>query len=1761
MNSGAVAPGRLFAAQHRPPSSGTPPASRSRLDLAAVQPGSPAAMEAFVGSRALGEESLQMWDLNKRLEAYLSRVKHLEEENEGLRAEVQGLRLSPVEGSWRARYEGEVAALRATLEQAFRDKASAELARDALRDEVQQATGRCQRERAARDEAKRMLSRSRKELEEERRAQLWLREKAAQLEQEVRALDEAHRDEKAALGQEAAGGVGSLQSGRRGAPTAEGCFQPAEVEDYAQRLSSIWKGAAETYKAEVWQLEAALGEAKEKLWRAAEGNRQGQLRLQQLEKELAGLKIRKEVLEESLAQQWQQQHGEAGQLQLAIESLEEEKQSLRVQIAQVLEERQQLMHLKMSLSLEVATYRTLLEAESTRLQIPAGDFKLISGIRDGKLELSNGLSLDRGPLGPRDPWLSPATFPKASAKPRSPRGQNESSAGSFTSSAPPKSKSPLARDFQKASTILPDPSAISFEDPLPAKDVLAPVDLPAFEQTEVWRATQITAVSQSLLHESLPPFDTAAPDGLEESSLGTEQRLQVDGAMRGGRETEAGEKEGLCEEEEEEEEEEEQEEECLSNEPAVEATTQNGPYPDRLVTEAVEIALKVVNAADVRPETGFLEGSDFPNGLPLDGSPPLEDEGRADSPPSTELVKEAAEKVLKEHTGDTPPGADLMWGNRGSEEPTEVNGSPSEACTEEHEGETQGALATDPPTPQEMGLPEVEGEAGETADRVPVTGRIEAYQEVVPLGEEGEEPPPSCSREQGGHGSEEVPECPEGAGALGKDVAVAVREGKESWDPGASSPPEEQAGATGGYLEEAEDLEVVSTEALHLSEDEERRELWSPSKENEEEDLQALEGELLQAEECVACENVAPLSHVAAESCSEQPFLQLEQAQLQAPGAPPEGMDLALREGEVGEASQEPDAVPVEETPLAEENSVREEGENMEGEPRMVESTRDAEGGKERGEEGEDTPRPPREDGLGNEDAREKQGFSDTEPVCSQEMEVALRGEGVPGQGQISKAEEQDVAGDASEEQQQQLAEEEEGAGEGGEEIPAAALDADRDIQEGRLVVGPEASKAEREEEEEAGILEMEEIAAPLETKDLPWCPEAEQGEADAQAEEEEQAVARVEEVLQSQLATHLGESLAPPADKEVEVPPEVQGSPTDGFEGKDQADTSYGQSQSESLGSEDSLESWDSSPNASHETEGIEKGLESGKAIMLEETLPDHTPLHLYEGQMLAASGEPQQTPPESQEAAELPLVTQDGATSLEEVQHPPAEDDSLHSPPTEENINKQEGAEEEGGCAIEAAPIQGTDDPKVSGKPTTDALELIGSDGNLLEEDSKVLRGEEVARDSAQLDAESEKELAGGEGLQKGGEVEEEAQFVEQFCEEEPGQDFAWGPEEDSTFQVERLDPSNVEENAFVEGDGPLELGDQGDTEAEGGHKVSPLTSVADLGEIVLEGEEGSLDVQGGDLTGPEAPACGKDEDLPCAQETTDLEICRREDQFPQEDVAEGDPSGEDLPGETVASISRESMKDADILEIVEQALEFNQELIKAAEPCVEAQPTVTGGEEGPSLENEEEESRAAPIALPDVSDSQVPTEAPEISFPDAKDPTGSGPLWADSNANGLQQDFTEEILNGIGVLQPGETECNGGISEEEPMKKVTITQQFLREELDDPSAVEVTADKRSPQVPSHEETPRIEDVEPEVHEKVLLGHGKGLEATDPNENLFVDILQAACVKGGKGADPGAVSVPPHFGDEVLHLESNQHLNFRTEEEEEQRWSSEDN
>uniref|UniRef100_A0A8P0SL16 Nestin n=1 Tax=Canis lupus familiaris TaxID=9615 RepID=A0A8P0SL16_CANLF len=351
----------------------------------------------------LGEESFQMWELNRRLEAYLARVKALEEQNELLGAELGGLRAQTGDASWRARADEELAALRALVEQRWREKHAAEVARDNLADEVEGVASQCQQQRLARERAAAEAARSRRAAEAEKCAQARLGSRVAELERELKAVYAAHEEERAGLC------ARPLVPSRPAAPRGPPAPAP-ELEELARRLGDAWRGAVRDYQERVARMETSLGQARERLSRAVQGAREGRLELQQLQAERGGLQERRAALEQRLEGRWQERLRATEKFQLAVDALEQEKQGLQSQIAQVLEGRQQLAHLKMSLSLEVATYRTLLEAENSRLQTPGSGSNPSLGFQDPKLELHFPGTPEGQHLGPLLSALSPTSL-------------------------------------------------------------------------------------------------------------------------------------------------------------------------------------------------------------------------------------------------------------------------------------------------------------------------------------------------------------------------------------------------------------------------------------------------------------------------------------------------------------------------------------------------------------------------------------------------------------------------------------------------------------------------------------------------------------------------------------------------------------------------------------------------------------------------------------------------------------------------------------------------------------------------------------------------------------------------------------------------------------------------------------------------------------------------------------------------------------------------------------------------------------------------------------------------------------------------------------------------------------------------------------------------------------------------------------------------------------------------------------------------------
>ncbi|XP_040899619.1 nestin [Toxotes jaculatrix] len=314
----------------------------------------------------LGEEKHQMLNLNRRLETYLSRVKLLEEENVLLSKEIQALRCSHHGAlTHRKGLEEELRRARLELDAAWRDRVHAELEVGRLTEEFQALDLQRQREAQAHVKAKTTLEQSRKELEEEQRAQIWLREKVSQLEHEMRFLIQSHQEDVAHL-------EATLTHSRATVPPTlaqRGNETPNLLQlgqEYSQRATRAWQEAAETYEGQLAQLEGTLNQARSHLTQVGQEKSESQLRLQALEREIASAQDVRLHLEKNAAQKRDKHSQEIQQLQTHVGGMEAEKEELSQQINHLLMENRSLLQLKMSLGLEVATYRALLDSESLR---------------------------------------------------------------------------------------------------------------------------------------------------------------------------------------------------------------------------------------------------------------------------------------------------------------------------------------------------------------------------------------------------------------------------------------------------------------------------------------------------------------------------------------------------------------------------------------------------------------------------------------------------------------------------------------------------------------------------------------------------------------------------------------------------------------------------------------------------------------------------------------------------------------------------------------------------------------------------------------------------------------------------------------------------------------------------------------------------------------------------------------------------------------------------------------------------------------------------------------------------------------------------------------------------------------------------------------------------------------------------------------------------------------------------------------------------
>ncbi|XP_059364613.1 nestin-like [Carassius carassius] len=312
------------------------------------------------------EEKYQMLELNQRLESYLGHVKLLEEENKLLREEIHTLKSSKEPPGQRKAQEEALSQARRMLEEAWRNKDRVVMEVENLMEDIEVVSIQRQKAKNAQAEAQRKLMESRKELEEENRAPIWLREKAGQLEKDLLLQMQVHQKN-----------METLHASLKQTKQVLMAPQPTQTtripdlgQEYSYRAAQAWQEATNNYQRLVGRLEESLNQAKANMAKIHQEKRENQHQVQHLAKELESTKTKRQMLEKNVVQQREEHTQELQYLQAQVDALELEKDSLGQQIDSLMVDRQNLLQVKMSLGMEVATYRALLDSEGQRIDRP-----------------------------------------------------------------------------------------------------------------------------------------------------------------------------------------------------------------------------------------------------------------------------------------------------------------------------------------------------------------------------------------------------------------------------------------------------------------------------------------------------------------------------------------------------------------------------------------------------------------------------------------------------------------------------------------------------------------------------------------------------------------------------------------------------------------------------------------------------------------------------------------------------------------------------------------------------------------------------------------------------------------------------------------------------------------------------------------------------------------------------------------------------------------------------------------------------------------------------------------------------------------------------------------------------------------------------------------------------------------------------------------------------------------------------------------------
>ncbi|XP_061076203.1 desmin [Conger conger] len=310
--------------------------------------------QEFLSTRS--SERQEMVVLNDRLAAYIEKVRTLEQQNKLLETEIDALHSRFVRPSGlRMLYEEQLRELKRIADQMRRERDMAVAAKEAMAGHLEMLKAKFEEAVELRKKAEEEIEAFRPDVDAATSARIALEKHLENLEVEIEFLRRIHKEEIEELMRQIYKASGIVDSSFS-VPDLGAALK--QVQDHYDGIAA--KNLQEMdswYKSKFEDLNMASTRHVGNVRSAREEISGVKKDLQNKDRELDGLKTRNETLEAQIRERQEKYKKELEELEAKIDSLQLELKSTKEKIALHLREYQELLNIKMSLEIEITTYR------------------------------------------------------------------------------------------------------------------------------------------------------------------------------------------------------------------------------------------------------------------------------------------------------------------------------------------------------------------------------------------------------------------------------------------------------------------------------------------------------------------------------------------------------------------------------------------------------------------------------------------------------------------------------------------------------------------------------------------------------------------------------------------------------------------------------------------------------------------------------------------------------------------------------------------------------------------------------------------------------------------------------------------------------------------------------------------------------------------------------------------------------------------------------------------------------------------------------------------------------------------------------------------------------------------------------------------------------------------------------------------------------------------------------------------------------------